>query len=160
MNSLFSLHCVIYLVKILVCTTTFLGCYITYYSGFKNKTAKLIPILRTYIASIIFFYFLFLFLGGYTVILYSEGMARDHQTQCMGVYRSTGYHNGRPVYKQDEGENYLFYHNHCWLIGPQVGKDYAWIRNPLEDQRTKKSSSPSHSTRSHNISKFSHKKFI
>merc|ERR1719242_1131016 len=87
-------------------------------------------------------------LRGYTVILYSEGMARDHQTQCMGVYRSTGYHNGRPVYKQDEGENYLFYHNHCWLIGPQVGKDYAWIRNPLEDQRTKKSSSPSHSTSS------------
>ena len=98
--------------------------------------------------------FYFFFLGGYTVILYSEGMARDHQTQCMGVYRSTGYHNGRPVYKQDEGENYLFYHNHCWLIGPQVGKDYAWIRNPLEDQRTKKSSSPSHSTRSHNLSKF------
>ena len=104
--------------------------------------------------------FYFFFLGGYTVILYSEGMARDHQTQCMGVYRSTGYHNGRPVYKQDEGENYLFYHNHCWLIGPQVGKDYAWIRNPLEDQRTKKSSSPSHSTRSHIISKFSHKKCI
>ena len=68
------------------------------------------------------------FSGGYTVILYSEGMASDHQAQCMGVYRSSGYRNGRPVYKQDQGENYLYYHNQSWLIGPHVDSEYAWIR--------------------------------
>ena len=70
----------------------------------------------------------FFFSGGYTVILYSEGMASDHQAQCMGVYRSSGYRNGRPVYKQDQGENYLYYHNQSWLIGPHVDSEYAWIR--------------------------------
>merc|ERR1719192_916075 len=48
-------------------------------------------------------------LRGYTVVLYSEGMARDHQSACLGIYRSSGYLNGRPVYKQDEGENFLYY---------------------------------------------------
>ena len=83
------------------------------------------------------------FSGGYTVVLRSEGMAHDHQRQCMGVYRYTGYHSDRPVYKQDEGENYLFYHNHSWLIGPRVGQDYAWIRNLTEENRREtKSASP------------------
>merc|ERR1711935_148936 len=73
-------------------------------------------------------------LRGYTVVLYSEGMARDHQSACLGIYRSSGYLNGRPVYKQDEGENYLYYHKaeNSWLVGPHVGNTYAWVRNQLD----------------------------
>jgi len=73
-------------------------------------------------------------LRGYTVVLYSEGMARDHQSACLGIYRSSGYLNGRPVYKQDEGENYLYYHKtqNSWLIGPHIGNTYAWVRNQLD----------------------------
>jgi len=93
-------------------------------------------------------------LRGYTVVLRSEGMAHDHQRQCMGVYRYTGYHSDRPVYKQDEGENYLFYHNHSWLIGPRVGQDYAWIRNLTEENRreTKSASPMSSGSSSHSSS--------
>ena len=68
------------------------------------------------------------------MVLYSDGMARNHQSACLGIYRSMGYLNGRPVYKQDEGENYLYYHKdeNSWLIGPRIGNNYAWIRNKLE----------------------------
>ena len=88
--------------------------------------------------------------GGYTVVLYSEGMARDHQSACLGIYRSSGYLNGRPVYKQDEGENYLYYHKtqNSWLIGPHIGNTYAWVRNQLDHVNGANHSSSSSSSSS------------
>ena len=87
----------------------------------------------------------FTFLGGYTVVLYSEGMARDHQSACLGIYRSSSYLNGRPVYKQDDGENYLYYHKseNSWLVGPHVGNNYAWVRNQLDQSMSSSSTSSS-----------------
>jgi len=84
-------------------------------------------------------------LRGYTVVLYSEGMARDHQSACLGIYRSSSYLNGRPVYKQDDGENYLYYHKseNSWLVGPHVGNNYAWVRNQLDQSMSSSSTSSS-----------------
>jgi len=84
-------------------------------------------------------------LRGYTVVLYSEGMARDHQSACLGIFRSSSYLNGRPVYKQDDGENYLYYHKaeNSWLVGPHVGNNYAWVRNQLDQSMSSSSTSSS-----------------
>ena len=78
-------------------------------------------------------------------MLYSEGMARDHQSACLGIYRSSSYLNGRPVYKQDDGENYLYYHKseNSWLVGPHVGNNYAWVRNQLDQSMSSSSTSSS-----------------
>ena len=37
----------------------------------------------------------------------------------------------RPVYKQDGGENYVYYSSggQCWLVGCLVGHRYSWLRN-------------------------------
>ena len=37
----------------------------------------------------------------------------------------------RPVYKQDQGENYVYYSSagQCWLVGCLVGHRYSWLRN-------------------------------
>jgi len=82
-------------------------------------------------------------LRGYTVILSSTGSAAEHQMTCLGVYRMAGDYNGKPLYKQDEGENYLYYQNKTWLVGPKLGvshagahsgqdstwfSDYAWMK--------------------------------
>jgi hypothetical protein len=48
-------------------------------------------------------------LGGYTVVLKSEGAVREHQADVLGVYRMVDSYNERPVYKQDGGENYIYY---------------------------------------------------
>jgi hypothetical protein len=62
---------------------------------------------------------------------------------CLGVYRIVGDYNGKPLYKQDEGENYLYYQKKTWLVGPHLGvshagahsgqhsscfTDYAWMK--------------------------------
>ena len=52
-----------------------------------------------------------------------------------------GDYNGKPLYKQDDGENYLYYLNKTWLVGPHLGvshaggsqnsscfTDYAWMK--------------------------------
>lgn len=51
--------------------------------------------------------------------------------------------NNKPLYKQDEGENYLYYQNKTWLVGPKLNvshagahsgevsscfTDYAWMK--------------------------------
>jgi hypothetical protein len=48
-------------------------------------------------------------IGGYTVVLKSEGAVREHQADVLGVYRMVDSYNERPVYKQDGGENYIYY---------------------------------------------------
>ena len=37
----------------------------------------------------------------------------------------------RPVYKQDQGENYVYYSSagQCWLVGCLVGHRYSWLSN-------------------------------
>ncbi len=63
------------------------------------------------------------------MVLRSNGVAADHQAHCLGVYRMTDSHNGRPVYKQDDGEHYLFHDGEGWMVGSRVGHAYAWMRN-------------------------------
>ena len=81
-------------------------------------------------------------------MLQSEILARTEQYECLGIYRAMDFRNGRPVYKQDEGQNYLYYHNDSWLIGPHSHKgdpQYAWIRSKREDVGSSSSSSSSSS---------------
>jgi hypothetical protein len=33
----------------------------------------------------------------------------EHQRDVLGVYRMVDSYNDRPVYKQDRGENYIYY---------------------------------------------------
>ena len=47
--------------------------------------------------------------GGSTVVLKSEGAVKHHQADVLGVYRMVDNYNDRPVYKQDGGENYIYY---------------------------------------------------
>jgi len=68
---------------------------------------------------------------GYTVVLKSEGAVREHQADVLGVYRMVDSYNERPVYKQDGGENYIYYSaaSSSWLVGTVVGHQYGWLRN-------------------------------
>lgn len=47
--------------------------------------------------------------GGSTLVLKSEGAVKQHQADVLGVYRMVDSYNERPVYKQDGGENYIYY---------------------------------------------------
>ena len=42
-------------------------------------------------------------------MLKSEGIVKKHQADVLGVYRMVDNYNDRPVYKQDMGENYIYY---------------------------------------------------
>ena len=42
----------------------------------------------------------------------SEGAVSEHQSNVLGVYRMVDSYNDRPVYKQDGGENYIYYRYH------------------------------------------------
>jgi len=68
---------------------------------------------------------------GSTLVLKSEGIVRDHQADVLGVYRMVDHYNDRPVYKQDDGENYIYYSatSSSWLVGTVVGHQYGWLRN-------------------------------
>merc|ERR1712121_165364 len=54
---------------------------------------------------------------GYTVVIKSEGAVKVHQADVLGVYRMMDSYNDRPVYKQDGGENYIYYSaaSNTWL---------------------------------------------
>ena len=69
--------------------------------------------------------------GGYTVVLKSKGPAAKNQRDCLGVYRVVDSLNDKPVYKQDAGDHYLYYHggHDCWLVGSRVGQEIGWIKN-------------------------------
>ena len=43
------------------------------------------------------------------MVLKSEGIVKKHQADVLGVYRMVDSYNDRPVYKQDGGENYIYY---------------------------------------------------
>merc|ERR1719228_743469 len=61
---------------------------------------------------------------GYTVVLKSEGAVKKHQSDVLGVYRMVDSYNDRPVYKQDGGENYIYYSSasNTWFVGTVVGQ--------------------------------------
>ena len=65
---------------------------------FKFNLAFFIPTNRVTIYS-----------GGSTVVLKSEGAVKHHQADVLGVYRMVDNYNDRPVYKQDGGENFIYY---------------------------------------------------
>ena len=68
------------------------------------------------------------------MVLKSEGEIGNNQADILGVYRMADSHCDRPVYKQDGGENYIYYSNisGSWLVGTVVGHQYAWLRNCTE----------------------------
>ena len=76
----------------------------------------------------------FLLKGGSTLVLKSEGVVKEHQADVLGVYRMIDSYNERPVYKQDGGENYIYYSSasSSWLVGTVVGHEHAWLRNDSE----------------------------
>ena len=78
----------------------------------------------------------------------SEGTAAEHQSACLGVYRSVDWVNNRPVYKQENGENYLYFNKNLksWMVASYVGNEYAWMRYPLSDGEDDQSSSSSSSS--------------
>merc|ERR550532_4009970 len=77
---------------------------------------------------------------GYTVVLKSEGIVKKHQADVLGVYRMVDSYNDRPVYKQDGGENYIYYSSssNTWFVGTVVGHQYGWLRNSSEGARTRR----------------------
>lgn len=86
----------------------------------------------------------------YTVVMKSEGSAADHQSACLGVYRSVDWANNRPVYKQENGENYLYYNSDhkSWMVASYVGNEYAWMRYQTSDGEDDHHSSSSSSSSS------------
>ena len=85
-------------------------------------------------------------LGGYTLLVKSEGAVSEHQRDVLGVYRMVDSYNEKPVYKQDGGENYIYFRydfmliillqfflssstSLSWLVGTVVGHPYGWLRN-------------------------------
>ena len=52
-------------------------------------------------------------------------------SQVVGVYRLVDSYNERPVFKQDMGENYIYYSlaGQGWLLGCQVGHSFSLVRN-------------------------------
>ena len=72
----------------------------------------------------------------------SEGRVREEQADVLGLYRLVDSHQERPLYKQDGGENWLFFSpggaggagGDCWVVGTSVGSQYGWLRNSLGEQ--------------------------
>ena len=88
------------------------------------------------------------------MVLRSTGGAADHQPTCLGVYRLIDSLNDRPVYKQEGGENYLYYNEakSSWMVGTNIGDSYAWIKH--SDRSSGSSSSSSSSSRQAHRHKF------
>ena len=61
----------------------------------------------------------------------SEGKVREEQGDVLGVYRLVDSHQARPLYKQDGGENFIFFSpgGPWWMVGTVVGSQYGWLRN-------------------------------
>ena len=82
-----------------------------------------------------------------TILVKSEGSVAEELIDVLGVYRVIESYNQRPLYKQEPGENYIYYR--CqdpnfnmldtypipslttggWFIGTVIGHNHAWIRN-------------------------------
>merc|ERR1712029_242966 len=77
---------------------------------------------------------------GFTIVLKSEGIVKKHQADVLGVYRMVDSHGDRPVYKQDGGENYIYYSStsNTWFVGTVVGHQYGWLRNSTENASSRR----------------------
>merc|ERR1712098_590638 len=77
---------------------------------------------------------------GYTLVVRSEGCASEHHISVLGVYRMVDSYNDRPVYKQDGGENYIYYSSasNTWFVGTVVGHQYGWLKNSSESASSKR----------------------
>merc|ERR1712227_850777 len=55
---------------------------------------------------------------GNTLLLKSEGLVADELGDVIGVYRLVDSFNDRPLYKQDGGENYIYFSpcTECWYV--------------------------------------------
>jgi hypothetical protein len=87
-----------------------------------------------------FFLLLTLLIGGCTMLLKSEGIAAVSQPHCMGVYRMIDFYNGRPLYKQDGNEHFLYYNAKLngWMVGSRKGQNYGWIINKNDKSKRAK----------------------
>ena len=47
--------------------------------------------------------------GGSTVLVRSEGPVSEEMPDVLGVFRLVDSHADRPLYKQDAGENYIYF---------------------------------------------------
>ena len=47
--------------------------------------------------------------GGNTVVVRSEGRVLEDMADVLGVFRLVDSHDERPLYKQDEGENFIYF---------------------------------------------------
>merc|ERR1712227_848572 len=65
---------------------------------------------------------------------------KKHQADVLGVYRMVDSYNDRPVYKQDGGENYIYYSStsNTWFVGTVVGHQYGWLRNSTENASSRR----------------------
>ena len=65
------------------------------------------------------------------MVVRSEGRVGEEQADVLGVYRLVDSHQDRPLYKQDGGENFIFFSpaGPWWVVGTTVGSHYGWIRN-------------------------------
>ena len=65
------------------------------------------------------------------MVLKSEGGVAENQGDVLGVYRMVDTYSDRPVYKQDGGENFIFFSpaGPWWVVGTLVGSHYGWLRN-------------------------------
>jgi len=68
---------------------------------------------------------------GSTVLVRSQGALSEQMPDVLGVFRLVDSHGDKPLYKQDAGENYIYFcHVHgTWYIGTVVGHQLAWVRN-------------------------------
>merc|ERR1712227_913358 len=77
-------------------------------------------------------------LGEDTTVLWRD--CKKHQADVLGVYRMVDSYNDRPVYKQDGGENYIYYSStsNTWFVGTVVGHQYGWLRNSTENASSRR----------------------
>ena len=61
----------------------------------------------------------------------SEGQVREERADVLGLYRLVDSHQARPLYKQEGGENFIFFSpaGPEWIVGTRVGSQYGWLRN-------------------------------
>ena len=72
------------------------------------------------------------------MVIESRGAASHRIPTVLGIYRKVNTFNGRPAFKQDGGEHYLFYFEEkkadgktkrIWQVGTTCGNDFGWIRS-------------------------------
>ena len=79
------------------------------HSFWKYMQHSVSPCFLTFLSPSIHINIFVFCLGSYTLVVKSEGAVSEHQSDVLGVYRMVDSYNDRPVYKQEGGENYIYY---------------------------------------------------